>query len=264
MRWAVLVLQGLYFYLMLLLLAVLSLIWNFVALVLHPFMGEESGRRVGRAGIAYGYRGYWTVVDALGAMRLDLKALDQLAAEPGGLVIVGNHPMLLDGVLVASRLPRASCIMSSKLMGNVFIGAGARFARYIQVEQPLSMIKEAVQDLKRDAQLIIFPEGTRTVGERVNPFRPGVTLIAKKANVPIQTIFIETRSPFLTKGWPILKPPPLPIEISVRLGKRFEPEADHGKLLADLEDYFVTSMRSDVVDEARVAPPALLEEVQES
>ena len=111
-------------------------------------------------------------------------------------MIVGNHPMLLDGVLVASRLPRASCIMSSKLMGNVFIGAGARFARYIQVEQPLSMIKEAVQDLKRDAQLIIFPEGTRTAGKRVNRFRPGVTLIANKAGVPIQTIFIETARRF--------------------------------------------------------------------
>ncbi|MGI9493922.1 MAG: lysophospholipid acyltransferase family protein, partial [Geminicoccaceae bacterium] len=174
-----------------------------------------------------------------------------------GLVVVSNHPMLLDGVLLASRLPRASCIMSSKLMGNVFIGVGARFARYIQVEQPLSMIKEAVQDLKRDAQLIIFPEGTRTAGERVNRFRPGVTLIAKKADVPIQTVFIETRSPFLTKGWPILKPPPLPIEISVRLGRRFQPEADHAKLLADLEEYFVTSMRAEPATEARVAPSAL-------
>lgn len=254
MSWAVLVVQGLYFYLMLVLLAVMSLIWNLVALVLHPFMGVETGRRVGRAGIAYGYRTYWTIVDALGAMRLDLKELDRLAAEPGGLVIVGNHPMLLDGVLLASRLPRASCIMSSKLMGNVFIGAGARFARYIQVEQPLAMIKASVEDLKRGAQLIIFPEGTRTEGERVNPFRPGVTLIAKRAKTPIQTVFIETASPFLTKGWPILKPPPLPIEIRVRLGKRFEPKADHAALLQELEDYFVTEMRPALASKMQALP----------
>ena len=61
----------------------------------------------------------------------------------------------------------------------------------------------------------------------------------------------------MTKGWPILKPPPLPIEISVRLGKRFEPEADHGKLLADLEEYFVTSMRSEPKSTVQAAPAAL-------
>lgn len=240
MGWAVLTLQGLLFYLLLILLAVMSLIWNLVALILHPFMGEALGRRVGRAGIAYGYRIYWWIAEAAGMMRLDLEALDPLSEEPGGLVVMANHPMLLDGVLLASRLPRASCIMSSKLLGNVFIGAGARFARYICVDQPLSMFKGSVDDLKQAAQLIIFPEGTRSVGGRLNKFRPGVTLIAKKADVPIQTVFIETRSPFLTKGWPILKPPPFPIKIIVRLGKRFQPEADHAKLLKDLEAYFVS------------------------
>lgn len=257
MGWAGLIFQGFYFYLLLLLVGVMSLIWNAVALVLQPIMGEELGRRTGRAGISYGYRLYWTIVDALGAMRLDLKELDRLADEPGGLIVVSNHPMLLDGVLLASRLPRASCIMSSKLLGNVFIGAGARFARYICVDQPLSMFKKSVLDLKRGAQLIIFPEGTRTVGKRVNKFRPGVTLIAKRADVPIQTVFIETRSRFLTKGWPILKPPPLPIEISVRLGKRFEPEEDHAKLLSDLEDYFVTHVRSEPKSTQQAVPAEL-------
>lgn len=243
MGWAILIWQGLLFYAVLILLAVMSLIWNLVALVLHPLMGEERGRRIGRAGISYGYWLFWTISDAVGVMRLDVKALDRLKDEPGGLVVVANHPTLLDGVLLASRLPRASCIMSSKLLGNIFIGAGARFARYICVDQPLSMFKDSVTDLKLDAQLIIFPEGTRTLGKRVNKFRPGVTLIAKKAAVPIQTVFIETGSSFLTKGWPILKAPPLPIDIKVRLGKRFEAIEDHGALLQEIEDYFVTEMR---------------------
>lgn len=262
MGWAGLILQGLLFYLLLILLAVMSLIWNLVALILHPFTGEAFSRRVGRAGIAYGYRIYWTIAEATGMMRLDMKALDPLSEEPGGLVVMANHPMLLDGVLLASRLPRASCIMSSKLLGNVFIGAGARFARYICVDQPLSMFKGSVDDLRQGAQLIIFPEGTRSVGQRVNKFRPGVTLIAKKADVPIQTVFIETRSPFLTKGWPILKPPPFPIEIAVRLGQRFQPEADHAKLLKDLEAYFVSNLGRPPMASVKVASD--LQEVEGS
>lgn len=243
MRWAVLVFQWFVFYLSLLYLALASLIWNLIALMLHPFLSEEQGRRIGRAGIAYGYRMYWTVAEAVGMMRLDVRALDRLAADPQGLIVVANHPMLLDGVLLASRLPRGSCIMSPRLLNNVFIGAGARFARYISNSHPLSMIKRAVIDVKNDAHLIIFPEGTRTEDRAVNPFKPGVTLIAKKAKRPIQTVFIETSSPYLTKGWAIWRPPPLPIIINVRLCKRFEPEDDHEKLLADLEAYFMTNLR---------------------
>ncbi len=260
MRWAISVLQWLVFYLSLLYLALASLIWNLIALVLYPFMGEERGRRIGRAGIAYGYRMYWTVAEAAGMMRLDVRALDELATEPDGLIVVANHPMLLDGVLVASRLPKGSCIMSPRLLNNVFIGAGARFARYISNEHPLGMIKKAVADIKRGAHLIIFPEGTRTFGRTVNPFKPGVTLIAKKAGCPIQTVFIETESPYLTKGWAIWRPPPLPIVINVRLGRRFPPADDHEKLLEDIEGYFMTHLK-----QAPASPaPALTASLQQA
>ena len=254
MRWAVLVVKRLVFYLVLLYLAVASLIWNFIALLLHPFVNEDTGRRIGRAGISHGYRQFWMLAEAAGMMRLDVRALDQLAAEQGGLIVVANHPMLLDGVLLASRLPRASCIMSPRLLNNVFIGAGARFARYISNDHPLSMIKKAVADVKKDAQLIIFPEGTRTQDRAVNPFKPGVTLIAKKANVPLQTVFIETASPYLTKGWPIWRTPPLPIMINVRLGERFLPEGDHEKLLADIEAYFMANLHPEPKPTATASP----------
>ena len=38
----------------------------------------------------------------------------------------------------------------------------------------------------------MFPEGTRTVGAPVNAFKPGITLIAQLAQVPIQTVIIES------------------------------------------------------------------------
>ena len=72
----------------------------------------------------------------------------------------------------------------------------------------------------------------------VNPFRPGITLIAQMAQVPIQTVIIETDSPYLGKGWPIWKTPPVPVRFKVRLGERFAPQPDHAALLARLEHYF--------------------------
>jgi 1-acyl-sn-glycerol-3-phosphate acyltransferase len=103
-------------------------------------------------------------------------------------------------------------------------------------------VRLAVEDLRRGGQLVMFPEGTRTVRMPVSAFRPGVTLIAKLANAPIQTVFIETDAPYLGKGWPIWRLPPLPLVFRVRLGRRFTPVADSDALLADMEQYYLQSL----------------------
>ena len=70
-----------------------------------------------------------------------------------------------------------------------------------------------------------------------------ITLLAHMAQVPIQTVFIETPSPYLGKGWPIWRPPEFPVVFRVRLGRRFAPEADHHGMLRRLETYFATELK---------------------
>jgi Tat protein secretion system quality control protein TatD with DNase activity len=65
-----------------------------------------------------------------------------------------------------------------------------------------------------------------------------VGLIAKHARVPVQTLIIETDSPFLSKGWPLFKRPRLPIIYRVRLGRRFDPPADVAAFTAQLDRYY--------------------------
>lgn len=228
----------------LLLLGVLSTIWNMVAMLLYPVLPRARGLVVGRAGIAYGYRLFWCLASLTGMIRLHAKALDVLRDEPGGLIVVANHPSLLDALMLVARLPRGVCIMKASLMRNVFLGAGARLARYIRNDSPRSMIRLAVADLQHGSQLVLFPEGTRTTQAPLNRFRPGVTLIAKLADVPIQTVFIDTDSPYLGKGWPIWKLPPLPIVFSVRLGERFAPSSDPDGLLQTLQDYMTAGVQA--------------------
>ncbi len=224
-------------YLLLLGLGLASLVFNLGAMVLYPLLPAERGRDAGRAGIAGGYRGFWAVASACGMMRIDASCLDALRDQPR-LIVVANHPTMLDALLLVARLPRSACIMKASLMKNVFLGAGARLARYIRNDSPRTMIRLAVEDLRAGGQLVIFPEGTRTEGGGLNPFRPGVTLIAKLAGAPIQTVFIDTDTPYLGKGWPIWRVPPLPIVFRLRLGERFAPEQDSDALLAQLEQYF--------------------------
>lgn len=128
--------------------------------------------------------------------------------------------------------------MKASLMKNVFLGAGARLAQYIRNDSARTMVRLAVNDLRDGGQLVIFPEGTRTVSPPLNAFRPGVTLIAKLAQAPIQTVFIDTDSPYLGKGWPLWRVPPLPVVFKLRLGHRFLPRQDSAALLTQLDQYF--------------------------
>ena len=86
----------------------------------------------------------------------------------------------------------------------------------------LALIADAKRLMVEPRQLLIFPEGTRTSTHPVNSFKPGITLIAKLAQVPIQTVLIRSESPFLRKGWPLLRAPTQMVRIRVTLGQRFQ------------------------------------------
>ena len=86
--------------------------------------------------------------------------------------------------------------------------------------------------------MLLFPEGTRTVQAPINPLKASVGLIAKHANVPVQTLIIEQSSAFLSKGWPLFRSPSLPITYRMRLGRRFPPPDDVRVFTAELEQYF--------------------------
>jgi 1-acyl-sn-glycerol-3-phosphate acyltransferase len=212
-----------------------------VALALYPLLPRRTGLRIGRAMISRGYRAFWFIARCSGMLRLEAGALDALRDEPG-LVIVANHPSMLDALMLVARLPKSACIMKASLMRNPFLGPGARLARYIRNDSPRGMVRLAVEDLRRGGQLVLFPEGTRSTRAPINEFGSAFTLIARFADAPIQTVFIDTDSPYLGKGWPLWRLPPLPIVFRVRLGRRYAPQADHLALRREIQAGFVEGL----------------------
>jgi 1-acyl-sn-glycerol-3-phosphate acyltransferase len=189
------------------------------------------------------FRTYLAVVRASGLVRLDLAALDALRGEPS-LIIATNHPALIDVVLVGSRLPNMVCVLKAKLLDNPLLGGGASMAGYVRNDSTSILVRESAAALHGGAQLLIFPEGTRTVQQPVNEFKGGFGLVAKKAGAPIQTVFIETNTPFLGKHWPLSRKPEFPISYRVRLGRRFEAQDDVKAFVADLEGYYRREMQA--------------------
>ena len=232
------------------LLGILSLGWSALSVPLYYVLPRRLAEPLGRRVITTIFRFHLGALTLIGASRFDLSALDALRAE-GPLIIAPNHPCLLDAVLVISRLPNLTCIMKADLVDNVFLGAGARLAGYIRNDAPLSMVKQAVAELKNGCQLLIFPEGTRTTRWPVSPCQNTAALIASRARVLIQTVFIETDSPYLIKGWPLFRRPAMPITYRVRLGRRFEAPEKAGVFTAELECYFIDALH----DAPRFLPP---------
>lgn len=240
--------QHVVFYFGLLVLAIACLAWLPFAAVLRVLLPRPISRVLGRAVIRHVWRMYFCVLSALGAARFDLSELATLRDAPP-MILAPNHPTLIDAMLVASRVPRLCCIMKGAIVDNLFLGAGARLADYIVNDAPKGMIKAAVDDLHRGHPLLLFPEGTRTESTPVNPLKAGIGLVAARASAPVQTLIIEAGSPFLAKGWHILRKPALPLTYRVRLGRRFAPPARDPDavraFVAQLQDYYLTELSNE-------------------
>ncbi len=221
----------------LMLLGLICLTWSVFALPLYFVLPRRLGTAVGRRGIMTGFRLYAWSLSATRSYRLDLRAIDTLRGGPP-LILAPNHPCLIDALLILTRHPNIVCVMKAELMKNVFLGSGSRLARYVRNEPSRQMVKESVAHLKDGAVLLLFPEGTRTTRAPINPLVASVGLIAKYAGAPVQTLMIETDSPYLSKGWPLFRRPSLPITYRVRLGKRFPPPKDVTSFTAELDAYY--------------------------
>jgi 1-acyl-sn-glycerol-3-phosphate acyltransferase len=219
------------------LLGLICLSWSVFALPLFYILPPRLGTAVGRRGIMSGFRLYAWSLALTRAYYLDLRDIDLLKGGPP-LILAPNHPCLIDALLILTRHPNIVCVMKSALMRNVFLGSGSRLARYVRNDSSRQMVKESVAHLRNGGILLLFPEGTRTVREPINELVGSVGLIAKHANVPVQTLVIETDSAFLSKGWPLFRRPSLPITYRVRLGKRFDPPSNVAAFTGELDAYY--------------------------
>jgi 1-acyl-sn-glycerol-3-phosphate acyltransferase len=219
-------------------LALICLAWWPAALALGALpLSATRRRRIGRRTIFFGARCYLWILRNLCVARIDASALRQLRSEPR-LILVANHPSLLDAIIFLSHLPNAVCVMKLRCgTDNPMYGATTRLAHYVSNLSGVAMVHDASAELAREegAHLVIFPEGTRTSREPINPCSRASALIATRAGVPVQTVFIDMDTPYLGKQWPLFKPPVLPLRCCYRLGPRYAPQADVLGLTACIE-----------------------------
>jgi len=218
------------------------------------FVARQRRQRFSRMVISRMFRAYFRAMEFMGCLRLDLGALDSLR-DAAPMVIAPNHPSMIDAGLVLSRLPDLACIMKADILDSILFGTGARAAGYIASQPPRGMLRAAIDCLHGGCHVLLFPEGTRTQTPPVNTLQRTVGLIARRAQVPVQTVFIESNTGFLGKGWALSQLPVMPMVYSVRLGHRFDPPADADAFATQLQEYFRTELASPAVAEHKPATP---------
>lgn len=172
------------------------------ALVRQPERRVQWSRRVIRAA----FRAYIHLMRALGVLRFELRGLEKL--ERGGLLILANHPTLLDTVFLMALVKRADCVVKADLWNNAFTRGPVCAAGYIANRGGAEVVGDCIASLERGNNLIIFPEGTRTARDGEISLKRGAANIAVRGARDITPVLIRCEPATLRKGEPWWKVPP--------------------------------------------------------
>ncbi len=142
----------------------------------------------------------------------------------GGFILASNHISYLDPIALGVACPRKLNYMARQ---DLFFNRCFSWLLFsINVfpikrnSADLAALKEAMQRVKNDEALVMFPEGSRRFeGSSTEP-QPGIGFLAAKLKVPVVPAFVKGTEIALPKGANFIKP----TKISVRFGKQIQIE----------------------------------------
>ena len=156
--------------------------------------------------------------------RLKIIGKENISNE-GKLIICANHIHVFDPLFVAVCTRRIICFMAKKELFQGLFGFLIKSFRAIPVNRDGNdsySLKRALQALKGGNILGIFPEGTRSEGDRLE-FKPGVSMLSIKTKTKIVPIYIEGNYKIFSK-------------MTAVVGKAYELTEYYGKKLTS-DDY---------------------------
>ncbi len=139
-------------------------------------------------------------------LRIKTKGLENLPDGP--CIIAPNHQSILDGFLVASLLKR-------RIMKNTYVYAKekhfrGRFLRFlanrnniilVDVNNDLKLsIQKLAEVLKKGKNLLIFPEGTRTMNGKLGDFKQTFAILSQELKIPVIPVAINGSYNILPSG----------------------------------------------------------------
>lgn len=163
--------------------------------------------------IRVAFRGLVELMRLLGVISYDIRGLERLQRR--GLLILANHPTLIDTVLLMAFVRQADCIVKSALWNNPFTRGPVRAAGYISNAQGPELVEDCIASLRDGGNLIIFPEGTRTPSDGNILLKRGAANVAVRGARAITPVVIRCTPATLGKGNKWWKVPPTMAHFSI-------------------------------------------------
>ncbi len=188
---------------------------------------QRRQRRL-QGAVHHSFRFFVWLMCVTGILRLQVDGRERLR-EIAGVLVIANHPTLIDVVVLISLFPALDCIVKAALWRNPFIRGVVRAVGYISNDNPAQLLEQCTQRLQAGNALLVFPEGTRSRPGQPLHFQRGAAQIAVRSRAPVLPVFIQYRGSGLGKGDKWYKiPRPGPVELRVWAGD-VQPGGDDGR-----------------------------------
>jgi len=148
-----------------------------------------------------------------GVLSVRFNGLEKLG-RPGQLILA-NHPSLLDVVLLISHYSEPNVLVKKDLLHNPSMKSQIIASGYIPNDESMEMLEEIDAVFKSGQSLLIFPEGTRNLGDELLQFKSGIYHLAREwPQVEFVPVWLENLHRVMPKGHVI----PLPLLCTVNFG----------------------------------------------
>lgn len=188
-------------------------------LSLFYIAGGRDGRhqRLARRCVQKSFAAHLELMRLLGVMTYEFRGEHRLQRD--GLLILANHPTLIDVVCLISRIPNADCVVKQAVASNPFMRGPVRAAGYVSNEHGAGLIDDCIRAIRTGSSLVIFPEGTRSVPGQPLKLQRGAANIAVRGGVDITPVRISCKPATLVKGQKWYNVPRRKFHILVEVGE---------------------------------------------
>ncbi len=188
--------------------------------IFNLFVKDRLKRKVfAQKMIAKTFYGYLCSLRFLRIFDFKFEGFDILNRDKN-VIVVANHPSLLDIVFLGSSIEHCNCIVKDKLLKNIFVKGVIGAADYIPNDDVDKFIQLCEERLTDQDKLVIFPEGTRTSVGQPLKLQRGAANIALRIQKDIRLVSISLDHPMLTKEYKWYKLPPKMPTFTIRMEEK--------------------------------------------
>ena len=142
----------------------------------------------------------------VGGIDVTVHGLENVPADRA-CIFMCNHVSNLDPPVVLPMLPgRSAVLLKRELMRIPILGTAMRMAKFVPVERSSSReaaqrsVKAAADALHSGLNILVFPEGTRSLSGRLSPFKKGPFFLARETQAPIVPVAVSGTQGMMRKG----------------------------------------------------------------